>query len=65
MSASIFYFNVIKKPKTLDPYELGQERDDFLDGVEVTELFNNDVPHVRHERVIKPTGLPPEDWRIE
>ena len=62
MSASIFYFNV--KPKTLDPHELDQEREDFLDGVEVTELFNNDVPSVMGEKVVKPTGMPPAEWGL-
>jgi hypothetical protein len=37
--------------------------DDFW-AVEVTELFSNDVPHVKGERVIKPTGMPPADWSL-
>ena len=33
-------------------------------GLDMAELFCNEVPHVRGERVIKPTGLPPSDWSI-
>jgi hypothetical protein len=33
-------------------------------GLEMSELFSNDVPHVKGERVIKPTGLPPSDWSL-
>lgn len=46
------------------PHELEQQRDDFLNGVEVVELFNNDVPRVRNELVIKPRGMPPESWDL-
>lgn len=35
-----------------------------VDGFDVSELFCNDVPHVRGERVIKPTGLPPAEWTL-
>jgi hypothetical protein len=37
---------------------------DDLWGLDVKELFSNDVPHVRGERVIKPSGLPPSDWSL-
>jgi hypothetical protein len=37
---------------------------DDLWGLDVKELFSNDVPHVKGERVIKPSGLPPSDWSI-
>lgn len=33
-------------------------------GLEMSELFSNDVPHVRGERVLKPTGLPPVSWEL-
>lgn len=33
-------------------------------GVEVKEVFCNDVPRVRNELVIKPTGLPPAEWSL-
>lgn len=32
--------------------------------VEMSELFSNDVPHVRGERVVKPSGMPPSDWSL-
>jgi hypothetical protein len=35
-----------------------------VDGFEMSELFSNDVPHVKGERVVKPTGLPPSDWSL-
>lgn len=34
-------------------------------GLEMSELFRNDVPHVMGERVIKPTGMPPSEWSIQ
>ncbi len=34
-------------------------------GLEVSELFSNDVPHVKGERVIKPSGMPPSDWSLQ
>jgi len=33
-------------------------------GLDMAELFCNEVPHVRGERVVKPTGLPPSDWSL-
>lgn len=69
MSASIHYLEA--KPQPLAPHELDQQRKDFLNNVDVTidgvkeiPAFNNDVPHVRNERVIKPTGMPPDHWRL-
>lgn len=46
------------------------EQVDFADdlwnaqGLEMSELFNNDVPRVRGEKVVKPTGMPPE-WTLQ
>ena len=33
-------------------------------GLEMSELFCNEVPHVRGELAVKPTGMPPSDWSI-
>jgi hypothetical protein len=33
-------------------------------GLDMAELFCNEVPHVRGERVIKPSGMPPADWSL-
>ena len=33
-------------------------------GLEMSELFSNDVPRVMGEKVVKPTGLPPSDWSL-
>ena len=35
-----------------------------VDGFEMTDLFSNEVPHVKGERVLQPTGMPPESWSL-
>jgi hypothetical protein len=35
-----------------------------VDGFEMTELFSNEVPRVMGEKVVKPTGMPPESWSL-
>jgi hypothetical protein len=35
-----------------------------VDGFEMTELFSNEVPHVKGERVLKPSGMPPAEWAL-
>ena len=35
-----------------------------VDGFEMTDLFSNEVPHVKGERVLKPTGMPPKEWSL-
>ena len=65
----------MSKQAFIAPHEAEQAREDFMSGVEVTidgvqELpvpikpFANDVPRVRTDRVIKPTGMPPEHWGL-
>ena len=53
-----------KRQPTLSPAEAEEARQAFLDGVVVTEVFPNDVPHVSGEKHVKPTGMPPESWRV-
>lgn len=33
-------------------------------GLDMAELFCNEVPHVKGERVIKPSGMPPSEWSL-
>lgn len=61
---------IVRKP-SLTPHELHLERIDFLaqvevlvDGVKEIPLFANDVPHVRTDKVVKPTGMPPAEWAL-
>lgn len=61
---------IVRKP-SLTPSELHKERDDFLsqvdvlvDGVKEIPLFANDVPHVRTDKVVKATGMPPAEWAL-
>lgn len=35
-----------------------------VDGFKFDEMFFNDVPHVKGEKVVKPTGLPPSEWGL-
>lgn len=64
-----------KRQPTMAPHEAEEDREAFKAAVEVTidgvqELpvpikpFANDVPRVRTDRVIKPTGMPPADWSL-
>ncbi|MGJ7512379.1 hypothetical protein [Variovorax sp. GT1P44] len=60
----------IRRTPAFLPHEEAEMREEFLAGVEVTEL-DAPVPtfpaariNVRGELVIKPTGLPPAEWEI-
>ena len=65
----------MSKQAFIAPHEAEQAREDFksavvviIDGVQELPVpikpFANDVPRVRTDRVIKPTGMPPEHWGL-
>jgi len=35
-----------------------------VDGFDVKELFCNDVPHVKGEKVVKPSGASTDGWGL-
>lgn len=45
-----------KRQPTLSPAEAEEMRQAFLDGVVVTEVFANEVPHVRGEHIVPLRG---------
>ncbi|MDM0041844.1 hypothetical protein QTI05_22580 [Variovorax sp. J22R193] len=66
---------ITTRQPTQAPHEAQAEREAFQAGVEVTidgvqefpapiKPFNNDVPRVRTDKVVQPTGMPPADWSI-
>lgn len=69
--------HLVKTPRqsSLAPHEAEEDREAFKAGVEVIvdgvqevpepfKPFANDVPRVRTDRVVKPTGMPPAEWAV-
>lgn len=53
-----------RQPEHERAEELASMQANFEANVKVVELFENDVPHVRTDKVVKPTGMPPAEWAL-